>query len=85
MGYTEDYMSKLNNIGMTTTLIGKGVFLEYQSNSEYVLYAIHFPFKANGKHVEVYSKELGQEDVLEYREYFDGKILSFDVIDIKHG
>ncbi|ALS22206.1 hypothetical protein [Paenibacillus naphthalenovorans] len=84
MGFTEDYMMKLNNCNVITVLIGSGEFLDYDTNEVYTIHNIKLPFTSNGKHISVYSQKAGFEDVLENREYFDGKILNFTCTKVEH-
>lgn len=82
MGFTEEYMMKLNGNQLTTVLYGDGEFLDYDSNEIYNIYSIKLPFTANGKHITVYGKD--DEDIIEDREYFNGKILSFKCNKVDH-
>lgn len=83
MGFVEEYMMRLNDSKLlTTVLYGSGKFLEYNTNEIYDIYAIKLPFTTNGKHITVYGKD--NEDIVEDREYFDGKILSFNCDKVDH-
>ena len=84
MSFTEDYMMKLNNCEHTTVLGGIGEFLEYDTNEIYHIHNIKIPFTSNGKHITVFSKEKGMEDVIVDRSYFDGKILNFKCKKVDH-
>lgn len=83
MNFNEKYMNKLNQ-SITTVLEGDGEFLDYESGEVYKIHNIKLPFNSSGKHICVFSKEKGNEDVLENREYFDGKILNFKIIKIEY-
>lgn len=82
MGFTEDYMMKLNNCNDITVLIGEGEFLEFDTNETYKIHSIKLPFNSSGKHITVFSKD--NPGVVEDREYFDGKILNFQVTEIQY-
>ena len=82
MEFTEDYMMKLNNCNVTTVLEGEGEFLDFETNEIYKIHSIKLPFTSSGKHITVFSKEM--LDVVENRDYFDGKILSFFCKKVEH-
>lgn len=74
-------MNKLNN-SSTTVLYGDGKFLEYDTNLIYDIYSIKLPFTTNGKHITVFGME--DEDIIEDRECFEGKIISFRCHKVEH-
>jgi hypothetical protein len=82
MGFTEDYMMKINNCSNITVLIGNGEFQEYNTNEIYKIHSIKLPFNSSGKHITVFCKD--DPEIVEDREYFDGKILSFKVTEIQY-
>jgi hypothetical protein len=65
-----------------TVLLGKGEFLDFETNEIYEIHSINIPFLANGKNIAVVSKD--DPEVLEWREYEDGKIISFKGGEIEH-
>ncbi|WEG18589.1 hypothetical protein PQ478_08905 [Alkalihalophilus pseudofirmus] len=82
MSFAVDYMMKLNNCNSITVLEGDGEFLDHYSDEIYDIHTIKIPFSASGKHITVFSKE--DEDIVEDRSYFDGKILSFNCTSVYH-
>lgn len=82
MGFTVDYMMRLNNCNVTTVLKGDGEFLDYETNEIHKIHSINIPFTSSGKHIAVFSKD--SIGVIENRDYFEGKILSFTCEKVKH-
>lgn len=84
MGFSQDYMMKLNDYNVITVLEGQGEFLEHDTNEVYKIHSIKLPFTSSGKHITVFSNEEGFEDTVMDMSYFDGKILSFGGNRVEH-
>lgn len=82
MSFAQSYMMELNNCNHITVLEGYGEFLEYKTGEIYEIHNIKLPFNSSGKHITVFSKD--DVDIVQNREYFDGKILSFTCTKVYH-
>ncbi|MEB9975436.1 hypothetical protein P4K82_28525 [Bacillus cereus] len=68
-------------VNHVTELIGKG---KWQDNEGEIfdIHMIKYPPLPNGKHVYLWTNE--GDKTLEYRDFSEGKILSFEVTEVKH-